>query len=138
MALLQIAEPGQSTVPHEHRLAAGIDLGTTNSLIASVQSGNASTLSDDDGRDILPSIVSYQADNILVGQTAQALSIEDAQNTITSAKRLIGRSLKDIQGKYPSLPYEFCGDENHPEIMTRQGAVNPVQVSAEILKTLNL
>ncbi|PKG86379.1 Fe-S protein assembly chaperone HscA [Colwellia sp. 75C3] len=138
MALLQIAEPGQSTVPHEHRLAAGIDLGTTNSLIASVQSGNASTLSDDEGRDILPSIVSYQADNILVGQTAQALSIEDAQNTITSAKRLIGRSLKDIQGKYPSLPYEFCGDENHPEIKTRQGAVNPVQVSAEILKTLKL
>jgi len=138
MALLQIAEPGQSTVPHEHRLAAGIDLGTTNSLIASVQSGNASTLSDDQGRDILPSIVSYQADNILVGQTAQALSIEDAQNTITSAKRLIGRSLQDIQSKYPSLPYEFCGDENHPEIMTRQGAVNPVQVSAEILKSLNL
>jgi molecular chaperone HscA len=138
MALLQIAEPGQSTVPHEHRLAAGIDLGTTNSLIASVQSGNASTLSDDQDRDILPSIVSYQAENILVGQAAQALSIEDAQNTITSAKRLIGRSLADIQSKYPSLPYEFCGDENHPEIMTRQGAVNPVQVSAEILKTLNL
>ena len=137
MALLQIAEPGQSTVPHEHRLAAGIDLGTTNSLIASVQSGNVSTLSDDQGRDILPSIVSYQADNILVGQTAQALSIEDAQNTITSAKRLIGRSLQDIQSKYPSLPYDFCGDENHPEIMTRQGAVNPVQVSAEILKSLN-
>jgi molecular chaperone HscA len=137
MALLQIAEPGQSTVPHEHRLAAGIDLGTTNSLIASVQSGNASTLSDDQGRDILPSIVSYQAGNTLVGQTAQALSIEDAQNTITSAKRLIGRSLQDIQSKYPSLPYDFCGDENHPEIMTRQGAVNPVQVSAEILKSLN-
>ena len=138
MALLQIAEPGQSTVPHEHRLAAGIDLGTTNSLIASVQSGNASTLSDDQGRDILPSIVSYQADTILVGQAAQAVSIEDAQNTITSAKRLIGRSLPDIQSKYPSLPYEFCGNENHPEIMTRQGAINPVQVSAEILKTLKL
>ncbi len=138
MALLQIAEPGQSTVPHEHRLAAGIDLGTTNSLIASVQSGNASTLNDDQGRDILPSIVSYQTDNVLVGQAAQALSIEDAQNTITSAKRLIGRSLADIQSKYPSLPYDFCGDENHPEIMTRQGAVNPVQVSAEILKSLNL
>ncbi len=138
MALLQIAEPGQSTVPHEHRLAAGIDLGTTNSLIASVQSGNASTLNDDQGRDILPSIVSYQTENTLVGQAAQALSIEDAQNTITSAKRLIGRSLADIQSKYPSLPYDFCGDENHPEIMTRQGAVNPVQVSAEILKSLNL
>ncbi|NQY48725.1 MAG: Fe-S protein assembly chaperone HscA [Colwellia sp.] len=138
MALLQIAEPGQSTVPHEHRLAAGIDLGTTNSLIASVQSGNARTLSDGQDRDLLPSIVSYQADNILVGHTAQAFSIEDAPNTITSAKRLIGRSLPDIQSKYPSLPYEFCGDENHPEIMTRQGAINPVQVSAEILKSLKL
>ena len=137
MALLQIAEPGQSTVPHEHRLAAGIDLGTTNSLIASVQSGDPRTLSDDNGRDILPSVVSYQAESILVGTDAQALSVEDAQNTITSAKRLIGRSLADIKSKYPSLPYDFCGDENHPEIMTRQGAVNPVQVSAEILKKLN-
>ena len=137
MALLQIAEPGQSTVPHEHRLAAGIDLGTTNSLIASVQSGDPRTLSDEQGRDILPSVVSYQADSTLVGHEAQALSVEDAPNTITSAKRLIGRSLPDIESKYPSLPYKFCGDENHPEIMTRQGAVNPVQVSAEILKTLN-
>jgi molecular chaperone HscA len=144
MALLQIAEPGQSTVPHEHRLAAGIDLGTTNSLIASVQSGNASTLTDEQGRDILPSIVSYQnpsqdilSDNsILVGDAAKALSVIDAQNTIVSAKRLIGRSLADIQSKYPSLPYQFCGDENHPEIVTRQGNINPIQVSAEILKTL--
>jgi molecular chaperone HscA len=137
MALLQIAEPGQSTVPHEHRLAAGIDLGTTNSLIASVQSGSASTLSDNQGNDILPSVVSYQENDILVGQPAQAFSINDAPNTITSAKRLIGRSLSDIQSKYPSLPYNFCGDENHPEFITRQGKVNPVQVSAEILKTLN-
>jgi molecular chaperone HscA len=137
MALLQIAEPGQSTVPHEHRLAAGIDLGTTNSLIASVQSGSASTLSDDQGNDILPSVVSYQESDILVGQAAQVFSIEDAPNTITSAKRLIGRSLSDIQSKYPSLPYDFCGDENHPEFVTRQGKVNPVQVSAEILKNLN-
>jgi len=137
MALLQIAEPGQSTVPHEHRLAAGIDLGTTNSLIASVQSGSASTLSDVNGNEILPSVVSYQDSDILVGQAAQAFSIDDAKNTVTSAKRLIGRSLSDIQSKYPSLPYDFCGDENHPEIVTRQGKVNPVQVSAEILKTLN-
>jgi len=140
MALLQIAEPGQSTVPHEHRLAAGIDLGTTNSLIASVQSGNASTLADQQGRDILPSIVSYQDtsldNNILVGEAAKALSVTDAQNTIVSAKRLIGRSLADIQSKYPSLPYQFCGDENHPEIVTRQGNINPIQVSAEILRTL--
>ncbi|MBU2869312.1 Fe-S protein assembly chaperone HscA [Colwellia sp. E2M01] len=137
MALLQIAEPGQSTVPHEHRLAAGIDLGTTNSLIASVQSGNPRTLSDEQNRDILPSVVSYQTDNTLVGYDAQALSVTDPQNTVTSAKRLIGRSLPDIKSKYPSLPYDFCGEDNHPEIMTRKGAVNPVQVSAEILKTLN-
>ncbi|OUR60649.1 Fe-S protein assembly chaperone HscA [Colwellia sp. 39_35_sub15_T18] len=140
MALLQIAEPGQSTVPHEHRLAAGIDLGTTNSLIASVQSGEASTLADQQGRDILPSIVSYQdasqGNGILVGEEAKAHSISDAQNTIVSAKRLIGRSLSDIQSKYPSLPYQFGGDENHPEIVTRQGNINPVQVSAEILKSL--
>ena len=137
MALLQIAEPGQSTVPHEHRLAAGIDLGTTNSLIASVQSGEATTLVDHQGRDILPSIVTYQENSILVGDDAKALSVSDAQNTIVSAKRLIGRSLSDIQSKYPSLPYQFCGDENHPEIVTRQGNINPVQVSAEILKSLS-
>jgi len=145
MALLQIAEPGQSTVPHEHRLAAGIDLGTTNSLIASVQSGEANTLADHQGSDILPSVVSYQdtsngssqGNNILVGDEAKALSVSDAQNTIVSAKRLIGRSLSDIQSKYPSLPYQFCGDENHPEIITRQGKINPVQVSAEILKSLS-
>ncbi|WP_159818883.1 Fe-S protein assembly chaperone HscA [Colwellia sp. 20A7] len=136
MALLQIAEPGLSTVPHEHRLAAGIDLGTTNSLIASVQSGEASTLVDQDGRDILPSIVSYQPNDILVGEAAKALSVSDPQNTIVSAKRLIGRSLTDIQSKYPSLPYQFTGDENKPEIVTRQGNINPVQVSAEILKSL--
>lgn len=141
MALLQIAEPGQSTVPHEHRLAAGIDLGTTNSLIASVQSGEASTLMDNNNRDILPSIVSYQAPSegksILVGDEAKIFSVSDPQNTIVSAKRLIGRSLSDIQSKYPSLPYQFCGDENHPEIMTRHGKINPVQVSAEILKKLS-
>lgn len=137
MALLQIAEPGQSTVPHEHRLAAGIDLGTTNSLIASVKSGLAETLVDEHGKDILPSVVSYQADNIQVGNAAVEFAITDPENTIVSAKRLIGRSLPDIQAKYPSLPYAFSGDANHPEIDTRSGTVNPVQVSAEILKTLN-
>ena len=136
MALLQIAEPGQSTVPHEHRLAAGIDLGTTNSLVASVKSGLTETLADENGDDILPSVVSYQAEEILVGKAAQAVAISDAENTIVSAKRLIGRSLQDIQGKYPSLPYSFSGDDNHPDIQTRQGDVNPVQVSSEILKTL--
>lgn len=136
MALLQIAEPGQSTVPHEHRLAAGIDLGTTNSLVASVKSGLPETLVDQQGNDILPSIVSYQANDILVGNAAKALSVQDPENTIISAKRLIGRSLADIQAKYPTLPYQFSGDENHPEIITRNGCVNPVQVSAEILKNL--
>ena len=136
MALLQIAEPGQSTVPHEHRLAAGIDLGTTNSLIASVKSGLPETLLDINGEDILPSIVSYQPDSILVGNFAKEFAIKDPENTIVSAKRLIGRSLKDIQSKYHSLPYEFSGDENHPEIVTRHGSVNPVQVSSEILKNL--
>lgn len=136
MALLQIAEPGQSTVPHEHRLAAGIDLGTTNSLIASVKSGLAETIVDAKGIDILPSVVSYQADNVLVGNDAKALAVSDPENTIVSAKRLIGRSKTDINTKYASLPYTFCGDDSHPSISTRYGDVNPVQVSAEILKNL--
>jgi len=137
MALLQIAEPGLSTVPHEHRLAAGIDLGTTNSLIASVKSGLAETLVDDNDQDILPSVVSYQSGEVLVGKTAEALAITDPENTIISAKRLIGRSLNDITSKYPSLPYQFVGDENHPELNTRSGAVNPIEISSEILKTLS-
>ena len=136
MALLQIAEPGQSTVPHEHRLAAGIDLGTTNSLIASVKSGLAETIVDAHGLDILPSVVSYQSNDILVGNDAKAFAVSDPENTIVSAKRLIGRSKTDINNKYASLPYSFAGDENHPSIVTRTGDVNPVQVSAEILKTL--
>lgn len=136
MALLQIAEPGQSTVPHEHRLAAGIDLGTTNSLIASVKSGLAETIVDNNGNDILPSVVSYQSNEILVGHDAKALAVSDPENTIVSAKRLIGRSKTDITTKYASLPYTFSGDENHPSIVTRSGEVNPVQVSAEILKSL--
>jgi molecular chaperone HscA len=136
MALLQIAEPGQSTVPHEHRLAAGIDLGTTNSLIASVKSGLAETITDGNNRDILPSVVSYQADEVLVGYQAKEFSIIDPENTIVSVKRLIGRSQSDIEKKYPNLPYQFVGNKNHPDIKTRQGAINPIQVSSEILKSL--
>jgi len=137
MALLQIAEPGLSTVPHEHRLAAGIDLGTTNSLVASVQSGRPQTLADTKGKDILPSVVSYRPNGeVLAGDQANAFVISDPENTIVSAKRLIGRSLADIKKKYPALPYNFSGDENHPVIETRHGSVNPVQVSAEILKNL--
>ncbi|MDG1753156.1 MAG: Fe-S protein assembly chaperone HscA [Thalassotalea sp.] len=137
MALLQIAEPGQSTVPHEHRLAVGIDLGTTNSLVATVKSGLSETIVDSEGNDILPSVVSYQENEILVGNKAKELAIVDPENTIVSSKRLIGRSLTDIQSKYHSLPYQFCGDENHPSFVTRSGKINPVQVSAEILKTLS-
>ncbi|WP_394176350.1 Fe-S protein assembly chaperone HscA [Thalassotalea litorea] len=136
MALLQIAEPGQSTVPHQHRLAAGIDLGTTNSLVASVQSGLPKTLPDSAGEDILPSIVNYQKDSVLVGRDAKALAISDPQNTIVSAKRLLGRSLEDIEQKYPNLPYTFTGDKAHPSIATVAGDINPVQVSAQVLSSL--
>jgi len=136
MALLQIAEPGQSAAPHEHRLAAGIDLGTTNSLIATVKSGLAETLADNQGHDILPSVVSYQTKHTLVGESAKQLAIADPHNTIVSVKRLIGRSKTDIEQKYPALPYQFVGDNNHPEIATQQGNKNPVQISADILKAL--
>lgn len=136
MALLQIAEPGQSTVPHQHRLAAGIDLGTTNSLVASVQSGLPETLKDENGNDITPSVVSYQTNEIIVGTQAKAFSVNDPENTIVSVKRLIGRSLTDIQSKYPALPYQFAGENNHPKLVTRQGEQDPVQVSAQILSSL--
>jgi molecular chaperone HscA len=136
MALLQIAEPGQSTTAHEHKLAVGIDLGTTNSLIASVKSGLTQTITDDNGHDILPSVVSYQNDVTYVGNEAMCFSVDDPSNTIISAKRLIGRSLVDIQRKYPSLPYQFVGDDNQPRINTRSGNVSPEQVSARLLKTL--
>ncbi|WP_260261218.1 Fe-S protein assembly chaperone HscA [Vibrio intestinalis] len=137
MALLQIAEPGQSSAPHEHKLAAGIDLGTTNSLVASVRSGNATTLADQQGRSILPSVVHYSADTTHVGYTAQAHSETDPKNTIISVKRLIGRSLNDIQQRYPSLPYALKESDNGlPILQTASGDKNPIEVSADILKAL--
>ncbi|WP_253650727.1 Fe-S protein assembly chaperone HscA [Vibrio sp. Y29_XK_CS5] len=137
MALLQIAEPGQSSAPHEHKLAAGIDLGTTNSLVASVRSGDANTLTDDQGRSILPSVVNYAQDSALVGYEAKAKAEQEPENTIISAKRLIGRSLKDIQARYPSLPYQFKESDNGlPILQTAQGDKNPIEVSADILKAL--
>ena len=137
MALLQIAEPGQSSAPHEHKLAVGIDLGTTNSLVASVRSGEATTLADAQGRSILPSVVHYQADSHTTGQEARDCAQTDPQNTIISVKRLIGRSLADIQQRYPSLPYQFEESDNGlPVIRTEQGTKNPIQVSADILRTL--
>ncbi|APP06703.1 MULTISPECIES: Fe-S protein assembly chaperone HscA [Vibrio] len=137
MALLQIAEPGQSSAPHEHKLAAGIDLGTTNSLVASVRSGDANTLTDDQGRSILPSVVNYAQDSALVGYEAKAKAEQEPENTIISVKRLIGRSLKDIQARYPSLPYQFKESDNGlPILQTAQGDKNPIEVSADILKAL--
>ncbi|CCN35817.1 Chaperone protein hscA [Vibrio nigripulchritudo SO65] len=137
MALLQIAEPGQSSAPHEHKLAAGIDLGTTNSLVASVRSGTAKPLVDAQGESILPSVVYYGSEDPVVGTAAREHAQSDPKQTIISAKRLIGRSLEDIQNRYPSLPYQFSASENGlPVIETDQGNVNPIQVSSEILKSL--
>ncbi|PKF81015.1 Fe-S protein assembly chaperone HscA [Vibrio sp. vnigr-6D03] len=137
MALLQIAEPGQSSAPHEHRLAAGIDLGTTNSLVASVLSGTAKPLVDEQNESILPSVVYYGSETTLVGEKAREHAQSDPKQTIISAKRLIGRSLGDIQTRYPSLPYTFIESENGlPLIETSKGNVNPIQVSSEILQTL--
>ncbi|MCJ8304498.1 Fe-S protein assembly chaperone HscA [Shewanella sp.] len=137
MALLQIAEPGQSTVPHQHRLAVGIDLGTTNSLVATVRSGVANTLADEQSRHSLPSIVRYTDDAIQVGAEAESYSAQDPQNTIISVKRFMGRSLSDIQSGSQDLPYRFEASENGlPLFVTKQGQVNPVQISAEILKPL--
>lgn len=138
MALLQIAEPGQSAAPHQHKLAVGIDLGTTNSLVASVRSGTPSTLKDQQGRSILPSVVHYGTDSIVLGQEAHELAQSSPANTIISVKRLMGRSLADIQQRYPNLPYQFVASDNGlPIFETTQGQVNPIQVSAEILKSLS-
>ena len=137
MALLQIAEPGQSAAPHQHRLAVGIDLGTTNSLVAAVRSGVANTLPNEDEQHSLPSVVRYTQDGVQVGLAAEAFSAQDPQNTIVSVKRFMGRSLNDIQSGEQSLPYAFEASENGlPIFVTPQGKVNPVQISAEILKPL--
>ncbi|MDW1542007.1 Fe-S protein assembly chaperone HscA [Vibrio sp. YT-17] len=137
MALLQIAEPGQSSAPHEHKLAAGIDLGTTNSLVASVRSGDATPLADELGRTILPSVVNYAEETLTVGHEAKAKAEFEPENTIISVKRLVGRSLKDIQSRYSSLPYRFKESENGlPILQTPQGDKNPIEVSADILKVL--
>ncbi|NDJ56806.1 Fe-S protein assembly chaperone HscA [Enterobacteriaceae bacterium 4M9] len=137
MALLQISEPGLSAAPHQRRLAVGIDLGTTNSLVATVQSGQAQTLADHDGRHLLPSVVHYEANGLSVGWDARAQAAIDPVNTLSSVKRLLGRSLADIQARYPHLPYRLLPSENGlPMIETAAGRVNPVRVSADILKAL--
>jgi len=138
MALLQISEPGMSTAPHEHRLAAGIDLGTTNSLVATVRSGVAETLADADGRHILPSVVRYRAaDEPVVGHAAREAAAVDPLNTIASVKRLMGRGQADLRTVAGHVPYEFAAtDSAVPRLKTAGGEVTPIEVSAEILKAL--
>ncbi len=144
MALLQISEPGMSTAPHEHRLAVGIDLGTTNSLVASVLSGTAEILCDSDGNALLPSVVRYlENGETEVGKKAQDNQLEDLQNTISSAKRLLGRGIQDLKTLGGTLPHEFATDSsslhkhsNVPQIKTVAGNKTAIEVSAEILKSL--
>ena len=138
MALLQIAEPGQAAAPHQHRLAVGIDLGTTNSLVASVRSGQSVILNDEQERSLVPSVVHYGVEEKKVGLEAFEQASLDPKNTVISVKRLIGRSLADVQSRYSSLPYEFVASENGlPLIVTAQGLKSPIEVSSDILSRLN-
>lgn len=138
MALLQIAEPGQAAAPHQHRLAVGIDLGTTNSLVASVRSGQSVILNDEQERSLVPSVVHYGVEEKKVGLEAFEQASLDPKNTVISVKRLIGRSLADVQSRYSSLPYEFVASENGlPLIVTAQGPKSPIEVSSDILSRLN-
>ncbi|EME01941.1 Fe-S protein assembly chaperone HscA [Pseudomonas stutzeri] len=137
MALLQIAEPGQTPQPHQRRLAVGIDLGTTNSLVAALRSGVTAPLADADGQVILPSVVRYHAERIEVGAQARLAAATDPFNTISSVKRLMGRGLADVKQLGDQLPYRFRQAESQmPFIETVQGAKSPVEVSAEILRAL--
>lgn len=137
MALLQISEPGQSTAPHQHRLAVGIDLGTTNSLVASVRSGDVQTLPDEDGSHLLSSVVRYHEDGVEVGAVAAQHAITDPMNTIVSVKRFMGRGISDLRLLGNKLPYHFIDEDKAvPRIHTRGGDVSATEVSAEILKAL--
>ncbi|WP_105258197.1 Fe-S protein assembly chaperone HscA [Pseudoalteromonas sp. T1lg88] len=136
MALLQIAEPGQSTAPHEHKLAVGIDLGTTNSLVATVQSGEARTLTDELGNAMLPSVVRYLEQGHVVGQEAAVHAADDPHNTLISVKRFLGKTQAEIESSYGQLPYEFSDDNGSLHIRTRQGDISPVQASSDILNAL--
>lgn len=138
MALLQISEPGQTAAPHQRKLAVGIDLGTTNSLVGTVRSGKAETLPDADGNHLLPSVVRYRANDLpQVGAMAKQSAIDDPGNTISSVKRYLGRGLADICKGCSRSEYDFVDtDSSVPRIRTSAGDVSPVEVSAEILKTL--
>jgi molecular chaperone HscA len=141
MALLQISEPGMSAAPHQHKLAVGIDLGTTNSLVATVRSGMSTVLQDDHGHALLPSVVRYAPDgSIIVGHEAQAQQSADPTNTIVSVKRFMGRSINDISDR-AHIPYKFVSNTETQaakilQIETRAGLKSPVEISAEILKSL--
>ena len=137
MALLQIAEPGLSAAPHQHRLAIGIDLGTTNSLVASVKSGVAVCLADEQGRASLPSVVRYcEGNRTEIGYDALKAQKIDPINTISSAKRLIGRTLADLKTDNHYFPYRFGANEKLIELQTRQGDKTPIDISADILRAL--
>ena len=137
MALLQIAEPGLSAAPHQHRLAIGIDLGTTNSLVATVKSGSALCLTDEQGRAPLPSVVRYcEGNRIEVGYDALKAQKIDPFNTISSVKRMIGRTLADLKTDHHYYPYRFGNNERIIEFHTRQGDKTPIDVSADILRAL--
>ncbi|HEY0847502.1 MAG TPA: Fe-S protein assembly chaperone HscA [Noviherbaspirillum sp.] len=136
MALLQISEPGMSTAPHQHRLAVGIDLGTTNSLVATVRSSIPEVLNDEEGRPLLPSIVRYLPNGTAhIGYKAQAAQTTDPKNTIVSVKRFMGRGLKDI-AYVENLPYDFVDAPGMVQLKTVAGVKSPVEVSAEILASL--
>jgi len=137
MALLQIAEPGMSAAPHQHKLAIGIDLGTTNSLVATIQSGMSTVLQDEDGHALLPSVVQYLPDdNVIVGHAAQSSQSADPKNTISSVKRFMGRGFNDIPDT-THIPYKFRDTgSGMVQIETCAGIKSPVEISAEILKTL--
>lgn len=137
MALLQINEPGEATAPHQHKLAVGIDLGTTNSLVATVRSGEVQTLPDVNGEHLLPSIVRYVEGGVEVGVLARKKSVDDPLNTIVSVKRLMGRGIDDLKILGNRLPYDFAEtDSAVPRIRTRSGDVSAIEISAEILKKL--
>lgn len=138
MSLIQIAEPGMSTAPHAHRLAAGIDLGTTNSLIATVRSGVPEPLADESGRYILPSVVRYRPEGTpVVGYAARAAAVDDPLNTLASVKRLMGRNAADLKTLAGHVPYQFVpGETGVPRILTAAGEVTAVEASAEILRVL--
>ncbi|MDB5886649.1 MAG: Fe-S protein assembly chaperone HscA, partial [Polaromonas sp.] len=136
MALLQLSEPGQTPDPHQRRIAVGIDLGTTHSLVASVRNGVSECLPDDQGRVLLPSVVRYlDGGQTNIGFDALNAQVEDPRNTISSVKRLMGRGIDDI-GNRDHMPYQFVGKPGMVALQTVAGEKSPVEVSAEILATL--